>query len=151
MSQVKENLNGDTLQWAPSSPLGFPPHRASEGAAGLDLRASRPITIPAQESRVVQTDIQIRVPEGTYGRIAPRSGLAKDYNIDTMAGVIDSDYRGAISVILFNHGRAEFAVERGDRIAQLICEKISNPTLQKCQSLSDTVRNTHGFGSTGRN
>ena len=79
------------------------------------------------------TDIQIAVPEGTYGRVAPRSGLAHKHFIDVGAGVIDRDYRGNVGVILFNFGTSAFKVNKGDRIAQLICEKISYPTIQECQ------------------
>ena len=140
-----------TLQWALMSPLGLAPLRASSEAAGLDLRASRPIDILPRSSGTVETDIQIKVPDGTYGRIAPRSGLAANYSIDTGAGVIDPDFRGSIKIILFNHGRNVFSVERGDRVAQLICEKIARPQLLQCLSLPSTERGAHGFGSTGRN
>lgn len=78
------------------------------------------------------TDIQIAVPNGTYGRVAPRSGLAHKHFIDVGAGVIDQDYRGNVGVILFNFGENVFKVNKGDRIAQLICERISYPDIQEC-------------------
>jgi dUTP pyrophosphatase len=92
----------------------------------------------------------VSVPPGTYGRIAPRSGLALKYFIDVGAGVVDSDYRGPLKVVLFNHGEVPFIVKIGDRIAQLICEKIEYPELREVVSLKDTLRGNGGFGSTGQ-
>lgn len=100
---------------------------------------------------LVQTDIQIEVPEGTYGRIAPRSGLAWKNSIDVGAGVIDQDYRGNVGVILFNHSDDDFEVKKGDRIAQLICERITYPVVEEAKSLSETARGAGGLGSTGIN
>ena len=80
---------------------------------------------------------------------APRSGLALKHSIDTGAGVIDYDYRGPIGVILFNHSDNDFPIKRGDRVAQLILEKISMAAIQEVQELSSTERGTGGFGSTG--
>lgn len=107
------------------------------------------IVVPARGKALVKTDIQIEVPFGTYGRVAPRSGLAHKNFIDVGAGVIDQDYRGNVGVILFNHSEVDFDVKKGDRIAQLICERIVYPTLLKVDSLTDTVRGAGGFGSTG--
>jgi dUTP pyrophosphatase len=81
--------------------------------------------------------------------IAPRSGLAWKHFIDVGAGVIDEDYRGNVGVILFNHADADFEVKRGDRIAQLVLERISTPEVIEVESLDDTVRAGGGFGSTG--
>lgn len=107
--------------------------------------------VPARGKAVVKTDIQIELPEGHYGRVAPRSGLAAKNFIDIGAGVIDEDYRGNVGVVMFNHADTDFEVKKGDRIAQLICERISYPTLEECKSLSDTTRGSGGFGSTGNN
>ena len=96
--------------------------------------------IPARGKFVVKTDIQIELPEECYGRIAPRSGLAAKNFIDVGAGVVDEDYRGNLGVVMFNHSDIEFAVAKGDRIAQLICERIFYPTLEECPSLTDTQR-----------
>jgi dUTP pyrophosphatase len=82
------------------------------------------MTIPARGRALVPTDISISVPVGTYGRVAPRSGLANKHGIDTMAGVIDADYRGPVGVILANLSDVDFEVKVGDRIAQLIVEKV---------------------------
>jgi dUTP pyrophosphatase len=94
---------------------------------------------------------QVRVPHGTYGRVAPRSGLAWKNHIDIGAGVVDEDYRGNLGVVMFNHAEVEFAVKAGDRIAQLVCERISYPELQELASLDTTERGEGGFGSTGAN
>ncbi|XP_034473916.1 deoxyuridine 5'-triphosphate nucleotidohydrolase [Drosophila innubila] len=100
---------------------------------------------------IVKTDLQVQVPEGSYGRVAPRSGLAVKNFIDVGAGVVDEDYRGNLGVVLFNHGDVDFDVKRGDRIAQFICERIFYPELEQVDKLEDTVRGEAGFGSTGVN
>ena len=97
----------------------------------------------------MKTGISVAIPEGCYGRIAPRSGLAVKRFIDVGAGVIDADYRGEIGVVLFNHSDEDFVVKPGDRIAQLILEKIETPTVKEAEELPDTKRGTDGFGSTG--
>lgn len=127
------------------------PTRGSAFAAGYDLYASQPTTIPARGKALVETDISIAVPAGTYGRIAPRSGLASKHFIDTGAGVIDADYRGPVKVLLFNHNEADFAVAEGDRVAQLIVERIYTPEVVEVQELEESVRGAGGFGSTGKN
>lgn len=99
----------------------------------------------------MKTDIQVQLPPGTYGRIAPRSGLALKNFIDVGAGVIDADYRGNLQILIFNHSDKEFEIAPGDRIAQLICEKIECPELQELDTLDETVRGAEGFGSTGKN
>ncbi len=85
------------------------------------------------------------------GRIAPRSGLASKHFIDTGAGVIDADYRGPVKVLLFNHNEADFEVKEGDRVAQLIVERIYTPEVLEVQELEASVRGAGGFGSTGTN
>lgn len=85
------------------------------------------------------------------GRIAPRSGLASKNFIDTGAGVIDADYRGPVKVLLFNHSDADFAVKEGDRVAQLVLERIYTPDVLEVQELEESVRGAGGFGSTGVN
>ncbi|XP_036156594.1 deoxyuridine 5'-triphosphate nucleotidohydrolase, mitochondrial isoform X2 [Myotis myotis] len=108
-------------------------------------------TIPPMEKTLVKTDIQIALPSGCYGRVAPRSGLAAKHFIDVGAGVIDEDYRGNLGVVLFNFGKEKFEVKKGDRIAQLICERIFYPEIEEVQVLDDTERGSGGFGSTGKN
>ena len=125
------------------------PKRSTEGAAGYDLCASHDCTIPAGGKGLVKTGLSISFPVGLYARIAPRSGLALKKFIDVGAGVVDRDYRGDVGVVLFNHGDQEFQVKMGDRIAQLILEKIDTPPVEEVQGHDSTVRGTGGFGSTG--
>lgn len=125
------------------------PKRGSKLAAGFDLYSAYDIVIPPKSRGFVSTDVKIALPHGTYGRISARSGLALIKGIDVVGGVIDADYRGAIGVILFNHSDEEFTVKIGDRIAQLICEKIHYPKLVPVEKFDTTERNTNGFGSTG--
>jgi dUTP pyrophosphatase len=126
------------------------PTPGSIHAAGLDLCAAIDCQIPPHGGRaLVSTDLSIACPVGTYGRIAPRSGLANKYGIDVGAGVIDADYRGPVGVILFNFGSEVFDVKVGDRIAQLILEQIVLPEIEIVDTLDDTVRGSDGFGSTG--
>ncbi|VTJ76359.1 Hypothetical predicted protein [Marmota monax] len=127
------------------------PTRGSARAAGYDLYSAYDYIVPPMEKALVKTDIQIALPSGCYGRIAPRSGLAAKYFIDVGAGVIDEDYRGNIGVVLFNFGKEKFEVKKGDRIAQLICERIFYPDIEEVQVLNDTERGSGGFGSTGKN
>lgn len=99
---------------------------------------------------MVSTDISFTVPVGTYGRIAPRSGLAVKNGIQTGAGVVDRDYTGEVKVILFNHSQKDFAIKKGDRIAQLILERIvENAQVVVVDSLEESARGAGGFGSTG--
>jgi deoxyuridine 5'-triphosphate nucleotidohydrolase len=108
------------------------PTRGSAYAAGYDLYASKATTIPARGKVLVDTDISIAVPAGTYGRVAPRSGLASKHSIDVGAGVIDADYRGPVKVLLFNFSEVEFKVEVGERVAQLIVERVSSSFSFSC-------------------
>ncbi|OCL08845.1 dUTP diphosphatase, partial [Glonium stellatum] len=125
------------------------PTKGSIFAAGHDLYSARNIVIPARGRARVDTDIAISVPAGTYGRVAPRSGLAAKHGIDTMAGVIDADYRGQVGVILANLSDEDFEIKEGDRIAQLIVEKIEMPDVVVVEKLAESVRGAGGFGSTG--
>jgi dUTP pyrophosphatase len=99
--------------------------------------------------RLVPTDLAIKLPDETYGRIAPRSGLACKNFIDVGAGVVDADYRGNVHVLLFNHGEMDFVIVKGDRIAQLIVEKILMPSVSQVLVLDESSRGGKGFGSTG--
>ena len=124
------------------------PTYGSDKAAGADLHSACDCTVPPKGKFCVPTDIQIAVPDGCYGRLAPRSGLADKNFIDVGAGVIDPDYRGNVKVLLFNHGDEEFKVNKGDRIAQLICERYERCQLLESE-LDETNRGEGGFGSTG--
>ncbi|OAA49393.1 DeoxyUTP pyrophosphatase, dUTPase subfamily [Metarhizium rileyi] len=125
------------------------PTRGSAFAAGYDIYAAKDTIVPARGKVLVDTDISIAVPAGTYGRIAPRSGLASKHFIDTGAGVIDADYRGQVKVLLFNHAEADFEIKEGDRVAQLVIERIYTPEVVEVHELQESVRGAGGFGSTG--
>ncbi|KAJ2933457.1 hypothetical protein H1R20_g3616, partial [Candolleomyces eurysporus] len=125
------------------------PTRGSALSAGYDLYSAEKKVIPAHGKALVDTQISIAVPPGTYGRVAPRSGLASKFMIDTGAGVIDADYRGVVFALLFNLSDKDFEVNEGDRIAQLIIERIYTPEVQEVQDLEETARGAGGFGSTG--
>ena len=119
-------------------------------SAGFDLAsACDTMVVPAKGKALVKTDLAIAVPEGTYGRIAPRSGLAWKNHIDVGAGVIDADYRGNVGVVLFNHSEVDLTVNKGDRVAQLVLERISMDEAAGVESLEETERGAGGFGSTG--
>lgn len=127
----------------------YSPIKVTDQSAGFDLRSAYDYTISPRGKELIWTDLAVQVPLECYGRIAPRSGLALKHHIDVGAGVIDSDYRGNVGVILFNHSSEQFIIRKGDRIAQLICERIVEPQLEEVISLDDTVRGDRGFGSTG--
>jgi len=99
------------------------PSKSSEFAAGYDIRAVNDVVVGVGERKLVSTGLRLSCPEGTYGRIASRSGLATKNGIDVMAGVIDPDYIGIVGVVLINHGDSPFKINVGDRIAQLIFER----------------------------
>lgn len=142
-----------TLYVAKMSSDATLPTRGSAEAAGYDLYSARAINVPAFGRALIPTDLRIVLPLGTYGRIAPRSGLASNHGIDVGAGVIDRDYRGNVKVLLFNHTENDFQVSVGDRVAQLICEKIERPIIEEMEQCDlqrqTTDRGEEGFGSTG--
>lgn len=125
------------------------PTRGSELAAGYDLYALDDAVVRTDHITKVPTGIAIAIPPGHYARIAPRSGLAANYGIDVMAGVVDEDYRGEIVVMLTTHAAWCHTVKGGERIAQIVLEKISTPEIEEVETLPDTKRGAAGFGSTG--
>ena len=129
---------------------GALPEYASPGAAGADLRASEALEIPPGGRAAVPTGLRLAIPPGFVGLIWPRSGLAVRHGIDTLAGVIDSDYRGEVRVVLQNHGREPFRIAPGDRIAQLLVQPVVRAAFTHGQRLAGTQRGEDGFGSTGR-
>jgi len=139
-----------TLMVKRLTPCAILPMRGSAGAAGYDLYSAVSLQCPPRSRKIVKTGIAIAIPSGTYGRIAPRSGLSIAHSIDIGGGVIDSDYRGEVGVILINNGDTTFAVNEGDRIAQLIIERNTTPSVVEVGALPVTVRGSGGFGSTGK-
>ncbi len=135
---------------------GLPiPKYESEGAAGLDLLAAigedKSIIILPGRAEMVPTGIAIALPKGFEAQIRPRSGLAAKNGITILnsPGTIDSDYRGEISAMLINHSKANFEIERGMRIAQMIIAPVVQFNLIKTETLDETKRGAGGFGSTG--
>ena len=132
------------------------PTYGSDYAAGMDIYSSEDTFVQGLCSRVVKTGISVswtgKHAESYYLRIAPRSGLAAKHGIFVNAGVIDYDYRGEVKVVLYNSEEADFNIRKGDRIAQIILEKITRPTVMEVDVHEDeeTGRGAGGFGSTGR-
>jgi dUTP pyrophosphatase len=142
--------------------LRLPEHRdipifksGSVEAIGVDIRAylpDEPFILMPQCRALIPTGFKIAIPIGYYGRIAPRSGLAVKNGIDTLAGVVDSDYRGEVRVALYNTDKDQaFPIENGDRIAQLIMERAEMWVPEELHELSETERGEKGYGSSGRN
>lgn len=125
------------------------PKRQTPGSAGYDLYSDERAVIGPNTSYVIQTGISMQLPKGTYGRVAPRSSMASKFT-SIGAGVVDSDYRGEVKVLFFNHSSEYIVIKHGERIAQLIVEKIATPEIEIVEELDDTDRGEGGFGSTGK-
>ena len=125
------------------------PARGSSYSAGLDIFCIEDLTIPPGERALARTGLAVAIPEGHYGRIAPRSGLASQKGLDTLAGVIDADYRGEIGCLLYNTGNETIDLPARSKVCQLIIEKIITPAAVWADEISDTDRGGGGFGSTG--
>jgi len=126
------------------------PTQGTSFAAGYDLYAAEDAVVVCGTRKLIKTNISMEITPGYYGRIAPRSGLAYKNGIDVLAGVIDSDYRGDIGVILYNTDKnIDLTVKKGDRIAQIIFEACYTATLNNVDNLDNTLRQAGGFGSTG--
>ena len=143
----------DLLRIAPGrgEPLPLPSY-ATEGAAGLDLRADLAVTLLPGERALVPTGLALAIPPGYEGQVRPRSGLALRDGITCLntPGTIDSDYRGEVGVILANLGQKMVSLARGDRIAQLVIARVERAELLESVSLPPTGRGEGGFGHTGR-
>jgi dUTP pyrophosphatase len=127
------------------------PKYATRGDAGADLVSNSYALIPAKGRALVGTGIKIAIPEGYVGLVHPRSGLALKHGITVLnaPGTIDSGYRGEIGVILYNSGSEHFEIKAGDRIAQLVIQKVETAEFEIVDALIDTDRGEGGFGSTG--
>lgn len=139
-----------TIPIKKSNELAKIPTRGSVSAAGYDLYSTEEYTLKPLERKLFKTGLSIAIPPGLYGRIAPRSGLAYKDGLDTMAGVIDEDYRGDVGVILINLGSVEKKIAVGDKIAQIIFENYTPATFQETDDLEKTSRGQGGFGSTDK-
>jgi dUTP pyrophosphatase len=125
------------------------PTRGSPGAAGFDLYAVESAVVVPGAHVLIATGVCFEILLGWYGRVAPRSGLAVKFGINVHAGVIDSDYRGEVSVALINHGDTTWEIKVGDRIAQIVFEKCWDGGLIEIEELSQTKRGEGAYGSTG--
>jgi deoxyuridine 5'-triphosphate nucleotidohydrolase len=130
-------------------PRAVLPSRGSSLSAGLDIYAIEDLTIRPGERALARTGLAVAIPEGFYGRLAPRSGLATQKGLDTLEGVIDADYRGEIRCLLYNAGNETINLPAQSKICQLIIEKIITPNAVWADEISDTDRGSDGFGSTG--
>lgn len=139
----------EQLSFKSLHPDSILPTRGSLYAAGLDLYSIEDVRLDPHERRLVRTGLAVAIPDGHYGRIAPRSGLATRNGIDVLAGVIDSDYRGEIQCLLHNAGQEVVELPAQTKICQLIIEKIITPAAQWADDLPETKRGAGGFGSTG--
>jgi dUTP pyrophosphatase len=139
----------ECLSFEKLDPKSVLPTRGSQSAAGLDLYSIEAFTLNPKERRLIRTGLAVAIPEGFYGRVAPRSGLATHKGIDVLAGVIDADYRGEIGCLLYNAGENAVDLPAQAKICQLIIEKIITPTAVWIDGLSNTSRGSGGFGSTG--
>lgn len=144
----------EILQLPHGAGLPLPAYQ-TEAAAGLDLVAAvpagRPVTMAPGTYAMIPTGIALALPARTEGQVRPRSGLAAKHGVTVLnsPGTIDSDYRGEVSVILVNHGKGDFTIERGMRIAQLVIAPVVPARLKLVENLTETVRGSGGFGSTG--
>ena len=136
------------------NPLVRTPTYKTSGASGMDLMAfiDKPITLKPKTSSLIPTGLSVAFSEEYEIQIRPRSGLAAKKNISVLntPGTIDSDYRGEIKIILFNHGDNDFIINNGDRIAQMILTPVLKMELEEVKNLPDTTRGKGGFGSTGK-
>jgi len=131
------------------------PEYATEGASGMDLRAdlSSPVVLQPIERKLIPTGLFIELPQGYEAQVRPRSGLAIKYGITCLntPGTIDADYRGEIKIVLINLSEENQIINPGDRIAQLVIQKVEKINWEQVTVLTETVRNSGGFGSTGKN
>lgn len=130
------------------------PKYKTEGSSGVDLSAflNEKVVIKPNSSELIPTGLQVAIPEELEIQIRPRSGLAAKESMGVLnsPGTIDSDYRGELKIILFNHGDKDFIINNGDRIAQMVLVPILKMEFEEVDNLPDTVRGQGGFGSTGK-
>lgn len=130
-------------------PEAYIPLRAHSGDAGYDIKSVEDVVLYCHTRSLVKTGIAVAIPDEHYGRIAPRSSLACK-GIDIGAGVIDGTFRGEIRVLVINNSKNDYKISKGDKIAQLILERISTPRVVECDELPKSERGSGGFGSTGK-
>jgi deoxyuridine 5''-triphosphate nucleotidohydrolase (dut) len=130
------------------------PEYATEGSAGMDIRAAvnEPFIVKMGEVVIVPTNLSVEIPQGYEIQVRPRSGLAAKHGIGILnsPGTVDSDYRGEIKIILINFGKENFTIQKGERIAQLIISRVFRANFNEENLLNESKRGTGGFGHTGK-
>jgi dUTP pyrophosphatase len=144
-----KTVEPQTLSFKQLDPRAILPRRGSALSAGLDICSIEAVAIEPKQRALVSSGLAVAIPEGYYGRVAPRSGLATKQGLDVLAGVIDADYRGEIRCLLHNTGDEAIHLPAQSKICQLIIEKIITPTAVWADEISETDRGSGGFGSTG--
>jgi dUTP pyrophosphatase len=139
----------DSLKFKQLDPRAILPTRGSLRSAGLDLFCIEDLAIEPKSRVRAPTGLGVAIPDGFYGRVAPRSGLAAKHGLDVLSGVIDADYRGEIICLLYNTGDEQILLPAGSKICQLIIEQIITPEPTWAEQLEETARGAGGFGSTG--
>ena len=150
-SQLDEAAQSEprVLSFKKLDPGATLPSRGSSQAAGLDIYSIEDVAIEPKDRALVRTGLAVAIPEGYYGRLAPRSGLATKNGLHVLAGVIDADYRGEVRCLLYNAGDGTIHLPASSKICQLIVEKIITPKAIWSDEISETHRGSGGFGSTG--
>lgn len=137
------------LQIKKNHPDARIPRYTIEGDAGLELYSLEDVSLSPDERRIVKTGISMKIPKGYVGLIWDKSGIAVKGGIKTMGGVIDSNYRGDVGVILKNLSDEVYEIKRGDKIAQMLIQKVECSIIEEVNELDETERGDGGFGSTG--
>jgi dUTP pyrophosphatase len=145
---ISKNMEPSKLLVKRLSPTANLPFRGSKYAAGLDLFANETKTIQSNSSALVSTGISMVIPHGYYGRIAPRSGFSVKTGLMVNAGVIDSDYRGEVKILFANPTTNSVQVNSGEKVAQIVVERIALLDVEEVDSLEESERGANGFGST---
>ena len=126
------------------------PSYAHEGDAGLDIHSIEDLTILSNERKLIATGISMALPDGYVSLVWDKSGLAAKNGITVLGGVIDSHYRGEYKIILFNTTKEPFEIKKGDKIAQILIQKVERAIIEEVAELEETSRGFGGFGSTGK-
>ena len=138
------------IQILPMSSDATIPTRASDNSAGLDLYASKTTVIEAYNRNLIDTNLKLEMVGGTFGMITGRSGIAWNHGIQIHTGIIDSDYRGELKILAYNTDKNNYVVWKGDRVGQLIILSHEKPEIRIVNTVNETSRGAHGFGSSGK-
>lgn len=152
LEMARDNSQSLTVQIRLVRPSSKLPFHGSDHAAGYDLYADleKPVTLNPNETVTIPSGIELAIPVGWYGRISDRSGWAANHGITTFAGVVDSDFRGEVNIVVSNQGPHCFIIKPGDRMAQIIFERYYPAVFEPALVLPESNRGKAGLGSTGR-